>query len=207
MDGHYCLVPGSSDGVVLPDDVMRVLNSGAGIQRVELTGSRARGRATRLSDWDFRVVTADFASVRDAMPRVVAPLTPIVAQWDRLSRTWCYMLILPGPAKVDLIFSQRHAALPPWQPGASTLRGIDDHFWDWTLWLRSKQLAGRYALVQAELGKLHDHLLRPLGVGKPPGTIDLAITWYQAARDQWEQRLGMRIARAAEEAVTQALHP
>lgn len=134
----------------------------------------------------------------------VVPLSPVVAQWDRLSRTWCYMLILTGPAKVNLIFGQPHAALPPWQPSASTLRGIDDHFWDWTLWLQSKQLAGKHGLVEAELGKLHDHLLGPLGVIQAPGTIELAIVGYRTARNQWERRLGIRIPRAAEEAVMQA---
>ena len=206
-DGHYCFVPRSSAGVVLPEDVMRVLGAAAGIQRIELTGSRASGRATPLSDWDFRVVTADFAKVRDTIPRLLVPLRPVVAQWDRLSRTWCYMLILTGPAKVDLIFGQPHAALPPWQPSPSTLRGIDDHFWDWTLWLRSKQLAGKDGLVEAELGKLHDHLLGPLGVMRAPRTIELAIAGYRAARNQWERRLGMPIPRAAEEAVIQALDP
>lgn len=193
--------------MLLPDDVMRVLGAAAGIQRIELTGSRASGRATPLSDWDFQVVTADFAGVREAMPRLVVPLSPIVAQWDRLSRTWCYMLILTGPVKVDLIFGQPHAALPPWQPSASTLRGIDDHFWDWTLWMRSKQVAGKRGLVEAELGKLHNHLLGPLGVIQAPATIELAIVGYRTARNQWERRLGMRIPRTAEEAVIQALHP
>jgi hypothetical protein len=197
----------SSDGVLLPDDVMRVLGAAAGIQRIELTGSRASGRPTPLSDWDFRVVTADFAGVQEAMPRLVVPLGPVVAQWDRLSRTWCYMLILTGPVKVDLIFGQPHAALPPWQPSASTLHGIDDHFWDWTLWLRSKQLAGKHGLIEAELAKLHNHLLGPLGVMRAPGTIELAIAGYRIARNQWERRFGMRIPRTAEEAVIQALHP
>jgi hypothetical protein len=32
----------------------------------------------------------------------------VVAQWDRLSRHWCYMMILAGPAKVDLIFGRPH---------------------------------------------------------------------------------------------------
>jgi hypothetical protein len=193
--------------VVLPDDVTRVLGADAGIQRIELTGSRASGRATPQSDWDFRIVTAAFDQVREAMPRLVVPLRPVVAQWDRLSRTWCYMLILPGPAKVDLIFGQPHSALPPWQAGASTLRGIDDHFWDWTLWLRSKQAAGQQDLVEAELGKLHEHLLGPLGVLAAPATIELAVAGYRTARHQWEQRLGMRIPRAAEEAVIQVVHP
>jgi hypothetical protein len=78
--------------VVLPDEVMSVLGGAAGIERVELTGSRASGQATPLSDWDFRVVAADFDEVRGVLPELVAPLRPVVAQWDRLSRTWCYML-------------------------------------------------------------------------------------------------------------------
>ena len=193
--------------MVLPGDVERALSAHAGIQRIELTGSRASGRATPQSDWDFVVVTAGFTEVRDAMPRLVVPLRPVIAQWDRLSRTWCYMLILTGPVKVDLIFGQPHAALPPWQPSASTLRGIDDHFWDWTLWLRSKQAAGKQGLVEAELGKLHEHLLGPLGVIRAPTTLELAVAGYQTARDEWERRLGMRIPRAAEDAVIQATHP
>ena len=39
-------------------------------------------------------------------------MRPVVAQWDRLSRIWCYMLILPGPAKVDLLFGGFRAADP-----------------------------------------------------------------------------------------------
>jgi hypothetical protein len=60
MAGHDCSVNESADPPVLPGDVMRVLGVHAGIRRVELTGSRATGRATPLSDWDFEVVTADF---------------------------------------------------------------------------------------------------------------------------------------------------
>ena len=193
--------------MVLPDDVERALGAHAGIDRIELAGSRASGRASRQSDWDFIVVTADFTEIRDAMPRLVVPLRPVVAQWDRLSRTWCYMLILAGPIKVDLIFGQPHAALPPWHPSASTLRGIDDHFWDWTLWLQSKQAAGKQGLVEAELGKLHEHLLGPLGVMPAPATLELAVAGYRAARNQWERRLGIRIPRTAEETVIQAIDP
>jgi hypothetical protein len=192
---------------VLPGDVLRVLGSNAGIRRVELIGSRARGQAMPLSDWDFKVVTADFNESRQVLPWLVVPLRPVVAQWDRLSHTWCYMLILTGPAKVDLIFSEPHAALPPWRPHASTLRGIDDHFWDWMLWLRSKQEAGKLATVAKELAKLHEHLLSPLGVVAVPQTIGQAVTEYQTARAEWEKRLGMRIPRVAEEAVIRAVRP
>lgn len=70
-------------------------------------------------------------------------LRPVVAQWDRLSVTWCYTLILAGPVKVDLIFTEPHAVLPAWQVTAATLRGIDDHFWDGMLWLAAKQRADK----------------------------------------------------------------
>lgn len=177
--------------VSLPDDVIRVLSVGAGIERVTLAGSRARGLAGPQSDWDFTIATAAFADVRNAMPHLVAPLRPVVAQWDRLSRTWCYMLILDGPAKVDLILPQPHTPLPPWQVSAATLRGIDDHFWDWMLWLHSKRTAGRHDVVARELGKLHEHLLGPLGVAAP-SSLGQAVTSYRTARDHWEQELGLR---------------
>jgi hypothetical protein len=192
---------------VLPGDVLSVLGSNAGIQHVELTGSRASGQATPLSDWDFKVVTADFNQTRDVLPQLVIPLHPVVAQWDRLSHTWCFMLILSGPAKVDLIFSEHHAIMPPWRASASTLQGIDDHFWDWMLWLRSKQQAGKVGIVASELAKLQDHLLGPLGVISVPQTIDQAVAEYQMARAEWERRLGMHIPRAAEEAVIRAVRP
>lgn len=123
----------SAKPVILPDDVIGALAADTGISTVELTGSRARGQATPLSDWDFAVTTSRFEDVRDALPETVRPLHPVVAQWDRLSRIWCYMLILPGPAKVDLLFGHPHQPAGPWQVNASTLAGIDGHFWDWIM--------------------------------------------------------------------------
>jgi hypothetical protein len=114
----------------------------------------ASGRADRfprprhgdgVSDWDFTVTTAEFEAVRDALPSLTAPLRPVVAQWDRLSRHWCYMMILAGRygwPKIDLIFGQPYPITTPWLVSAATLTPIDDHFWDWALWLGSKQLAG-----------------------------------------------------------------
>ena len=54
--------------------------------------------------------------------------------------------------------------LPAWQVTAATLPGIDDHYWDWMLWPAAKQQAGKAGLVAAELAKLHEHVLAPLGV-------------------------------------------
>jgi predicted nucleotidyltransferase len=68
---------------MLPDDVITVLSSDARISKVELTGSRAKGQATPLSDWDIAVATPRFEDVRNALPETVRPLHPVVAQWDR----------------------------------------------------------------------------------------------------------------------------
>src|SRR5260370_7089819 len=177
----------------MPDDVVTVLARDIRIHRVELTGSRARGTATALSDWDFTVTTAAFEAVRDALPTLTAPLRPVVAQWDRLSRNWCYMMILPGPVKVDLIFEQPHPIEPPWLVNAATLSAIGDHFWDWALWLASKHLAGRNDVVTAELGKLHAHLLAPPGVAAVPDSLDEAFPASKASPQALENPLPPRL--------------
>jgi hypothetical protein len=130
----------------------------------------------------------------------------LVQQWDRLSETWCWMLILRGPAKVDLIFADEpHAKEPPWEPGPETLAGIDDHFWDWMLWLLSKEVAGKDERVAAELEKLHDHLLRPLGVESRPTSILQAVEAYRAVRERAEQKFEVAVRRDVELAVAPAL--
>jgi hypothetical protein len=192
--------------VTLPGDVIAVLSSDARISEVELTGSRARGEATALSDWDFAVTAPEFDEVRDALAEIVRPLGPVVGQWDRLSPAWCFMLILPGPAKVDLLFSRPHQPAGPWQVTALTLTGVDAHFWDWALWLKSKLTAGRHEMVAAELRKLHEHLLAPMGVASAPASLADAVTAYRAARDKCERRLRSRAPRCAENTVMPVLH-
>jgi hypothetical protein len=192
--------------VILPDDVIGAMAADTRISRIELTGSRARGEATPLSDWDFAVTAPRFDEVRDALPETVRPLHPVVAQWDRLSRTWCYMLILTGPVKVDLLFGRPRRRVPagPWEVNAGTLAGIDDHFWDWALWLRSK-LARDDDIVAGELRKLHEHLLRPLGVVREPDSLGEAVTAYRSAREKCERRLGSHVSRNAENTVIPVL--
>jgi hypothetical protein len=197
---------GTPPAVSLPDSVVRALESDTAIGKVRLAGSRASGGALPLSDWDFRIETDTFAQVMEHLPALVKPLHPVVAQWDRLSSTWCYMLILAGPVKVDLIFSQPHAALPAWRVTAGTMNGIDDHFWDWILWLSAKRAAGEFGLLAAELGKLHEHLLGPLGVAAAPATLDQAICDYRQARSEWERVLDLQVPRAAEQAVLQGIY-
>jgi hypothetical protein len=196
----------SARPVILPADVIAALASDARISRVELAGSRARGQAAPLSDWDFAVTAPRFEDVREALPGTVRPLRPVVAQWDRLSPTWCYMLILAGPVKVDLLFGHPHQPAAPWQVNAPTLAGIDDHFWDWALWLRSK-LARRDDLVAAELRKLHQHLLGPMGATRAPASLGDAVAAYRSARGEWERRLGTHVSRNAENTVIPVPHP
>lgn len=200
-------MPDPADAVTLPADVISTLSSDARISKVELTGSRARGEATPLSDWDFAITAPQFDELREGLAEIVGPLRPVVTQWDRLSPIWCYMLILPGPAKVDLLFSCPHQPLGPWPVTASTLAGIDGHFWDWALWLRSKEAAGRRAMVTAELRKMHEHLLSPMGVTSPPESVSDAVSVYRGVRDEWERRLRSSVPRIVEDTVIPALRP
>jgi predicted nucleotidyltransferase len=174
----------------------------AAVRSVRLVGSRADGRATALSDVDL-LVDADLDELQPDLAALVAPLEPLAAQWDRLSEEASYfMLVLPGGIKVDLVFDVPPTLEPPWRVSAATLPGIDAHFWDWILWLGGKQLAGRAELVASMLGGImFEHLLRPLGVGEPPATIDGAVRGYLAARDAREAELGVTVGRELQEAV------
>ena len=176
------------------------------VRAVELVGSRAEGRATEWSDWDFRVEATDFGALGEALPRLLAPLQPLVQQWDRLSSEWCWMLILHGPVKVDLIFpNEPHGKGPPWEPSAENLGAIDDHFWDWMLWLKGKEAGGKQELVVAELEKCRENLLGPLGVTHAPSSIAQAIAEYRRARNRAEQRFGRAVRREVEAPVAPAL--
>jgi Nucleotidyltransferase domain len=176
------------------------------ILAVELVGSRATGRPTPLSDWDFVVVTERFDEVARALPALVAELEPLAQQWDRISAYPCYMLMLAGPVKVDLIFpGQPYESLPPWSVSAETLDGIDQHFWDWILWLASKREKREDELVRRELIKMCDHLLGPLGLDRAPSSIEAAVQGYRAARDEREREFGVEVSRRREREVLQVL--
>jgi hypothetical protein len=176
------------------------------VVRVELTGSRARGEQTALSDWDFQIRTTNTAAVARDLPRLMAPLAPLAAQWDRLTERATYMLMLPGAVKVDLFPDHaRREIEPPWQPTAENLEAIDAHFWDWTLWLGTKTLHGRTNVVDDELRKLYRNLLAPLGVATPPTTLEAAVSEYRAARDRLERGWNVSVGRRLDEEVTHAL--
>ena len=178
------------------------------VESIRLVGSRAEGRASEFSDWDFLVGTTDFAGLADALPRLLSPLDPLAQQWDRLSPEHCWMLILPGPTKVDLIFpDEPHTNEPPWKPNHSNLDAIEAHFWDWMLWLSGKEAGGKTDLVENELTKLFDHLLAPLGVIQRPSSITEAIASYQQAREGAEERFGLVVRRDLEAAVAPVFAP
>jgi hypothetical protein len=173
------------------------------ILHVELVGSRATGTPVPLSDWDFVLHADDVDAVVRDLPSLVAELEPLAAQWDRLGppEYSCYMLMLPGPAKVDLVVRIPHELEPPWAVTAETLEGIDRHVWDWTLWLASKRQRGEADLVREQLGLMTEHLLGPLGVAEVPGSIEEAIVAYRAARDREEAELGVAVPRRLEREV------
>jgi hypothetical protein len=134
-------------------------------------------------------------------------LEPLAQQWDRLSDEQCWMLILRGPVKVDLIFPEEpHVHEPPWVPCADNLAAIDAHLWDWLLWLRSKEASGKRELVAVELEKLFVHLLQPLGVDRVPSSVADAVELYRPARDALAAGFGCTISRALEAEVARALH-
>jgi predicted nucleotidyltransferase len=168
---------------------------------VELVGSRARGTPSPLSDWDFAVEVSDLAGVTVDMPALVAELEPLSEQWDRLGPDdyCCYMLMLAGPVKIDLIFpGVPHRPEPPWKVGPDTLDGIDQHFWDWALWMAAKEQGGKDELVLQELRKMSEHLLKPMGVDRVPGSIHAATVEYLAARERLESSLGVHVSRRVE---------
>ena len=172
---------------------------------VSLIGSRARGKATALSDWDFRVDNEDPARVGADLPALVAPLRPLAAQWERLSEQATFMLVLPDGVKVDLFTGGTRAIEPPWAPSSDTLADIDAHAWDWLLWLGGKALAGRHDFVAAELGRFRDHLLGPLGDEAVPTTVAEAVVRYERRRAAAEQRFGVTVDRRLGEVVTDRL--
>ena len=182
--------------------VRRALAGRPHVGSVELVGSRARGTPSPLSDWDFVLETDDFGAVSRDLPNAVAELEPIAQQWDRISDYPCYMLMLLGPVKVDLIFPHEpYTSLPPWTPSADTLDEIDQHVWDWVLWLASKREKGQDELVQRELGKMFHHLLGPMDATEVPASIPDAVAAYRRLRDRREQEFGVSVTRVREREV------
>ncbi len=198
---------------MIPDEGVRAavedaLRAHPNVRSVDLVGSRATGTPVPLSDWDFEVLVNDAERVAHDLPAVVAPLQPLAQQWDPLGPDAysCYMLLLAGPRKIDLIFPELpHRPAPPWVPGPDTLEAIDRHFWDWILWLAAKQQGGKDELVREQLATMSVHLLQPMGVGDVPGSIDEAVTRYLDARGRLAARFGRPVPTVLQDAVLPVL--
>jgi hypothetical protein len=125
--------PGAGYGLAgmrdIEERVVGALRGHRAVRSIRLVGSRVEGRANPRSDWDFRVETIDFPALAGDLPALLAPLEPLAQQWDRLSEHQCWMVMLPGPVKIDLIFlDEPHQPEPAWIPSAGNLEAIDHHF-------------------------------------------------------------------------------
>lgn len=187
------------------DQVVLRVRKHPAIPGLRLIGSRSTGTAGPLSDWDFLIETADPQPVTAALPRLVEPIGPLAAFFDPLSRRATFIVIIPGPVKIDLITDTPREPEPARDPSIDSLPAIDQHFWDWTLWLAGKKLNGRSDLVTAELAKMYDFLLVPLGATGVPTNLSEAVRRYVEARGQIERAAGRSIPRALGEEVQSAL--
>lgn len=170
--------------------IRETLDGSEVVASVVLGGSRARGTATELSDWDL-YLEGEPEELMAQIPVLVASLRPLGAFWEPLSEQASYMIVMDGPIKVDLFpIGARRQIQPPWVPGTHTLAPIDAHFWDWTLWLGSKTVRGERQLVGDELAKMHWFLLGPLGVAIAPASLHEAVASYHRARTEALEAFG-----------------
>lgn len=175
------------------------------VRSVRLVGSRANGSGDPLSDWDFKIDAADLAGVRSAIRTLIAPLCPVLQQWDAVSSEWIYMFILPDMTKVELFLGPGHRPEAPWTITEESLTRVDAHFWDWILFIETARARGKSEAVTEHLGLIHVNILRPLGIRRVPKNADDAVTGYKRAREDWEGRFGMRISRTPETEIGQFL--
>jgi hypothetical protein len=175
------------------------------VTSVTLGGSRARGTATALSDWDL-YIEGEPDEMMDAIPALVASFGPLAAFWEPLAEQAGYMAVMDGPTKVDVFpIGASRSIQPPWPLRADTLVSIDGHFWDWILWLGGKALRGERRLVAGELVKMHGYLLASLGVASAPGSLDEAVVSYRRARAQAVDALGVAVNPELGRQVSEAL--
>jgi hypothetical protein len=180
-------------------DVPELLTRHPHVRAVTLTGSRATGATHDFSDWDFVVETDDFDRVARDLPRLLEPLRPIAEQWDPYADHACYMLMLRGARKVDLLFlDQARDVAPPWRPAPETLEAIDRHFWDWIVWLEQKRTGGSEERLAALLQDMQRLMLGPMGVADTPASISDAVAAYTTARGRLEHEYGFAVPRDLE---------
>jgi hypothetical protein len=65
----------------------------------------------------------------------------------------------------------------------------------WNLWLGAKRMRGHDQLAAAELAKMYQHLLRPLGATEPPATQHDAIAIYLRLRHERDECGGVVVNR------------
>ena len=164
------------------------------VVELHLVGSQRDGTSTPLSDWDFKIETADAQRIFTELPSIISPYDPLTAFWDPLGARRNYMAIFPGPLKLDLHLDMPPLPARPWVVTSETMQAVDAHFWDWSLWLAGKALKGKQELVTDELAKMHRYLLEPLGCEQPPEALNEAVTGYLQARSDAETGLGTRAA-------------
>ena len=175
------------------------------VYSVVLGGSRARGTATELSDWDL-YLEGDPNRMMAEIPALVASFGPLAAFWEPLSEQAGYMVVMDGPIKVDVFpIGASRQIQPPWLVRADTLASLDAHFWDWTLWLGGKALRGERRLVADELAKMQSFLLARLGVAPTPVSLDAAVASYRQASGQMMNRLGVLVHQELGRQVSEAL--
>jgi predicted nucleotidyltransferase len=163
------------------------------VTSVTLGGSRERGRATELSDWDL-YLSGDPEAMMAEVPVVIGSFDPLAAFWEPLAEEAGYMVVLDGPTKVDVFPSGgRRPIQPPWVLSVETLVQIDGHFWDWSLWLGGKTLRDERELVTSELVKMHAFLLEPIGVAEAPADLGEAVAIYLRARASAVDALGVPV--------------
>ncbi|MGH2380676.1 MAG: hypothetical protein ACRDG7_05590 [Candidatus Limnocylindria bacterium] len=176
-----------------------------GVTSVRLGGSRGRGDPVPLSDWDLEITTRDGDAVVSDLPAIAQQVQPVAAQWERLAAHACYMLMFEGGVKVDLILDVPQELQPPWEARPGTLEGIDQHFWDWIVWLAAKDQRGDRDFVRQEFEKMSVHLLQPVSIRDTPGAIDEAVQLFRAARQRLEAEMNTSVDRRMEDAAAQAL--
>lgn len=185
--------------------IREALDGSSVVSFVVLGGSRARGEATELSDWDI-YLKGDSKAMTEEIPALVASFGPLAAFWDPLAEEAGYMVVMDGPTKVDVFpVGASRQIQPPWRLSGDSLASIDAHFWDWTLWLGSKALRGQRQLVSDELAKMHWFLLAPLGVASVPVSLDEAVASYDRARAQAMAALGVVVQQELGRQVSEAL--
>ncbi|HEY32806.1 MAG TPA: nucleotidyltransferase domain-containing protein [Dehalococcoidia bacterium] len=188
-------------GSLIPELLMKHL----AVSSVTLTGSRLRGDATEWSDWDFLVETADFEAVSKALPSLTESLDPLNRLWDPLSHHKIYMIIIRGPVKIDLIFDHPQQPEPPWTVSSNTISLINSHFWDWILWLASKEVRRLHDVTREEFQKMCDNLLAPLGCLRIPSSVEEAVREYLTAFDRQKSLFKIEVDHKLETEVIKGL--